>query len=71
MLLFLFLTIISGFIYGNRTDALIKSSTQSSYKEIRIVSRNSENAESIKSTNSGWKFQNKWNSLTNDGIDDE
>jgi ATP-binding cassette subfamily C protein LapB len=71
MLLFLFLTIISGFIYGNRTDALIKSSTQSSYKKLGLLVETVENAESIKSTNSGWKFQNKWNSLTNDGIDDE
>ncbi len=71
MLLFLFLTIISGFIYGNRTDALIKSSTLSSYKKLGLLVETVENAESIKSTNSGWKFQNKWNSLTNDGIDDE
>lgn len=71
MLLFLFLTIISGFIYGHRTDALIKSSTLSSYKKLGLLVETVENAESIKSTNSGWKFQNKWNSLTNDGIDDE
>lgn len=71
MLLFLFLTIISGFIYGNITDALIKSSTLSSYKKLGLLVETVENAESIKSTNSGWKFQNKWNSLTNDGIDDE
>ena len=71
MLLFLFLTIISGFIYGNKTDALIKSSTLSSYKKLGLLVETVENAESIKSTNSGWKFQNKWNSLTNDGIDDE
>ena len=71
MLLFLFLTIISGFIYGNRTEPLIKSSTLSSYKKLGLLVETVEIAESIKSTNSGWKFQNKWNSLTNDGIEDE
>lgn len=71
MLLFLFLTIISGFFYKNKTDALIKESTLSSYKKLGLLVQTVENAESIKITNSGWKFQNKWNLFTNDNIEDE
>ena len=63
MAIFFFLTIVCGFIYRSKTD-LIKSSTLSSYKKLGLLVESSvENAESIKATNSSWKFQNRWNSL--------
>jgi ATP-binding cassette subfamily C protein LapB len=71
MVLFLLLTIITGFFYRNKTDALIKESTLASHKKLGLLIETVENAESIKITNSGWKFLNRWNSLTNDNIEDD
>ena len=71
MVLFLFLTVISGFIYKNKTDELIKESTLASYKKLVLLVQTVENSESIKITNSGWKFQNRWNAFTNDNIEDD
>lgn len=69
--IFLVVTLICGFMYKNKTNSLIKSSTMSSYKKMGLLVEVVENSESIKATNSSWKFQNRWNNLTNDSTEDE
>ncbi len=71
LFLFLIISILAGFLYKNKIDALSKLSTIASYKKLGLLVETVENAETIKTTNSGWKFQNRWNSLTNNSVEDD
>ena len=69
--IFLIFSTLSGIIYKNKIEVLTKTSTMSSYKKLSLLVETVENAENVKSTSHGWKIQNKWNSLSNDNIEDD
>lgn len=67
---FLIFSTLSGMIYKNKIETLTQTSTMSLHKKLSLLVETVENAESVKATYHGWKIQNRWNTLTNDNIED-
>lgn len=68
---FIIATILIGFIFKDKIEALIKSSTLASHKKHGLLVESVENAQKIKTSGASWSVMNKWSQYSEDAINDD
>jgi ATP-binding cassette subfamily C protein LapB len=68
---FIVISILIGFIFKNKIEALTKSSTMASHKKHGLLVESVENSQKIKTTGASWSVMNKWSQFTEDAINDD
>tara|TARA_B110000211_G_scaffold224161_1_gene274926 strand:- start:1813 stop:3702 length:1890 start_codon:yes stop_codon:yes gene_type:complete len=68
---FIVVTILMSFIFKNKIEVLIKSSTMASHKKHGLLVESVENAQKIKTTGASWSVMNKWSQFSEDAINDD
>ena len=71
ILTFIIISILIGFIFKNKIEVLIKSSTLASHKKHGLLVESVENSQKIKTTGASWSVMNKWSQFTEDAINDD
>ena len=71
ILVFIITSILIGFIFKNKIEVLIKSSTLASHKKHGLLVESVENSQKIKTTGASWSVMNKWSQFTEDAINDD
>ena len=71
ILVFIITSVLIGFIFKNKIEVLIKSSTLASHKKHGLLVESVENSQKIKTTGASWSVMNKWSQLTEDAINDD
>ena len=68
---FIVISVLIGFIFKNKIEALTKSSTMASHKKHGLLVESVENAQKIKTTGASWSVMNKWSQFSEDAINDD
>jgi ATP-binding cassette subfamily C protein LapB len=68
---FIVISVLIGFIFKNKIEALTKSSTMASHKKHGLLVESVENAQKIKTTGASWSVINKWSQFSEDAINDD
>ena len=68
---FIMISVLIGFIFKGKIEALTKSSTLASHKKHGLLVESVENSQKIKTTGAGWSVMNKWSQFTEDAINDD
>ena len=68
---FIMISVLIGFIFKGKIEALTKSSTMASHKKHGLLVESVENSQKIKATGAGWSVMNKWSQFTEDAINDD
>lgn len=71
ILVFIIISALIGFIFKNKIEKLIKSSTLASHKKQGLLVESIENAQKIKTAGASWSVMSKWSQLTEDAINDD
>ena len=68
---FIMISVLIGFIFKGKIEALTKSSTMASHKKHGLLVESVENSQKIKTTGASWSVMNKWSQFTEDAINDD
>ena len=68
---FIITSVLIGFIFKNKIEALIKSSTLASHKKHGLLVESIENSQKIKTAGARWSVMSKWSQYTEDAINDD
>jgi len=68
---FIVISIVIGFVFKDKIEALTKSSTMASHKKHGLLVESVENAQKIKTSGASWSVMNKWNQFSEDAINDD
>lgn len=70
-IIFLIASILIGFMYKNKIEMASKDAVNNSYRKMGLMVETIENIENIKMTNAGNGIANKWNKITEEGVDQD
>ena len=68
---FITTSVLIGFIFKNKIEVLIKSSTLASHKKHGLLVESIDNSQKIKTAGASWSVMNKWSQYTEDAINDD
>ena len=68
---FIITSALIGFIFKNKIEVLIKSSTLASHKKHGLLVESIDNSQKIKTAGASWSVMNKWSQYTEDAINDD
>lgn len=71
LLVFLTISITIGLLFKNKIEKLTKESTMASHKKLGLLVETVESSHKVKASNAKWNLLSKWQSLSEDAIDDE
>ncbi len=66
--IFFVVSFLSGIFFKNKTDSLIRKTTDASNQKTGLLVETIDKIETIKATSAEWSFLNKWNMLTKEAI---
>lgn len=66
--IFFVVSFLSGVFFKNKTDSLIRKTTDASNQKTGLLVETIDKIETIKATSAEWSFLNKWNMLTKEAI---
>lgn len=70
-LAFLVISIVTGILFKKKIEILSATSSMASHKKLGLLVETVENAENVKATGAGWSILSRWNTLSEDSINDD
>jgi ABC-type transport system involved in cytochrome bd biosynthesis fused ATPase/permease subunit len=71
VLAFLVISLLIGVMFKGKIEALTKESTMASHKKLGLLVESVESAQKIKASGAKWNLMSKWNTLSENAVDDE
>lgn len=71
ILIFLVISLLIGIMFKGKIEALTKESSMASHKKLGLLVETVESAQKIKASGAKWNLMSKWNTLSEDAMDDE
>ena len=71
VLVFMFISIVTGTLFKKKIEILSKTSTMASHKKLGLLVESVENAENVKASGAGWSLLSRWNALSEDAVNDD
>ena len=71
ILIFLVVALFLGIMFKGKIERLTKESSMASHKKLGLLVESVESSQKVKSSGAKWQLMSKWNTLSEDTMDDE
>jgi ATP-binding cassette subfamily C protein LapB len=71
VLIFLFVALFLGIMFKGKIEQLTKESSMASHKKLGLLVESVESSQKVKASGAKWQLMSKWNTLSEDAMDDE